>query len=247
MTGVLADIFPPVSEAFRSGILVMPQDIVSTAAETVTGWSGIGVNGWFIALSALAVVIDIRGLYYILPDLSRCITRWRWNITAENSMQFSRERDIFALLTLLPVTVICSRFGLIRPRMFSAIPEAWHTPAVLGILLAYLLTRIVIYGSLRQKARRVTYWQVAHSMDGNFLILFAMLASVTAAVLWAIGLNDLIIRYALIAEAAFSYLLLLAHKNQILGSSCNPFATFLYLCALEILPTGLLVISMMAL
>ena len=48
---------------------------------------------------------------------------------------------------------------------------------------------------------------------------------------------------AILWISALTYLLHLVRKLQILSSSCSIFAGFLYLCALEILPTGVLVTS----
>ena len=51
------------------------------------------------------------------------------------------------------------------------------------------------------------------------------------------------IRIVLIVEMALSYLILLLRRIQILSPYCNPFSLFLYLCALELLPTGIYIAS----
>lgn len=236
-----ADIIPSVSEAFTSGTLVMPTDVVPGAASALTRWGDIPVNGWMIVLSAIFMMVDVSGLYYVLPDLSKCVTRWRWNLTADASMKFSRERDILALLAVLPVTVIASRFGMIDPEFLGSVPQSWRTLAVLGIVVSYLILRLLAYVSMRHRARRVSNYQAAHTATRNIFIVFALVLMLTVGILWMCGADDAGIRLAGIMEASVFYVIALWQKSQILGASCNPLSTFLYLCALEFLPTGLLI------
>jgi len=236
-----SEIIPSVEEAFVSGTLVMPTEIVSTAEAALSRWGDIPINGWLIVISALCLVVDVSGLYYIFSDLAKCLTRWRWNLTAEASMQFSRERDILALLMILPVTVVASRFSLIAPDFLDRVPAQWKTLTVLGIIVAYLLFRVFNYGSLRHRARRVSNYQVAHSATWNIFVMYSLALLSTVGALWLCGLDDSIIRYVSLLETAFFYVIAIGQKFQILGASCNPLTTFLYLCALEFLPTGLLI------
>ena len=238
---ILTDIIPSVEEAFTAGTLVMPTEVVPSVREGFVRWGDCALNAWLIAISAIVIVADIKGFYYIFGDLCKCLSRWRWNITAENSMQFARERDIFAMLCILPLTVMLSRFDVFSAKFLGKLDGGWNTAAVFGILAGYLLFRLFNYGALRQKARRVSGWQVARAAGKNIFIIFCLVAGCASGALWILGVSDLTVRYAIIAIAAFFYLIVLFQKNQILGSSCNPFTTFLYLCALELLPTGLLI------
>ena len=54
--------------------------------------------------------------------------------------------------------------------------------------------------------------------------------------------NDLI-RKILLYEMAVVFTLFMIRRTQILSNACNQFTAFLYLCGLEILPAGLLVVS----
>lgn len=236
-----ADIIPSIEEAFTSGTLVMPVEVVPSVSGALSRWGDIPLNGWLIVISALCLVIDASGLYYIFSDLCKCATRWRWNLTADASMQFCRERDILALLMVLPVTVVASRFEMISSRFLDAVPEGWRTLAVLGVVVAYLIIRLFNYGSLRYKARRVSNYQVARTATWNIFIVFALVLLVSVGIMWLCGVEDAGIRVAGLTEAALFYLIAIVQKSQILGASCNPLTTFLYLCALEFLPTGLLI------
>ena len=240
---ILQSTIPPVSEAFRSGTLEMPVEVVPSVSDIAgtAQWGDVPLNGWLLALSALALLIGIRSLYYILPDLVKCLSMWRWNITAENSARFSRERDIYASLCLVPAAILISRYDIFSAGFITAVPESWRTAAVLALLLGYLLTRVLMHGALSQKARNVSGWQILSCAGRNFAITGVLAALTVCGVMHVAGAPDSAIRYGIMAASGLFYLILIAQKSQILGSSCNPFSTFLYLCALEFLPTGLLI------
>jgi hypothetical protein len=56
-----------------------------------------------------------------------------------------------------------------------------------------------------------------------------------------IGTDDATIKTVSFYILAAFYAIFIVRKHQFLLSGCNPFATFLYLCTLEILPTGILI------
>ena len=239
---ILQSTIPPVSEAFRSGVLEMPAEVVQAGAgEAVLRWGDIPLNGSLMVLSALALLIGIRSLYYILPDLMKCLTMWRWNITAENSARFSRSRDIYGLLCIVPAALLASRYGVFSARFIAAAPEAWRTACVIAMILGYLVLRTIMFGALSRKARDVSGWHAAACAARNLGTLGTITALAVSGVLTLAGAGDSAARYAVIGVAGFFYLLVLGQKAQILRTSCNPFVTFLYLCALEFLPTGLLI------
>ena len=67
--------------------------------------------------------------------------------------------------------------------------------------------------------------------------------ALTGMLLSMFGMDAVIIRKLYWIELALFYGVFLIRKCQILSTFCNPFTTFLYLCALELLPTGLLAAS----
>jgi hypothetical protein len=66
-------------------------------------------------------------------------------------------------------------------------------------------------------------------------------------ILYAFGAEEATIRRCLYIALAIVYAVFLWIKGEILNSFCNPLTTFLYLCALEILPTGLLIAACLCL
>ena len=62
-----------------------------------------------------------------------------------------------------------------------------------------------------------------------------------------IGVDNKVITDAMIWVSGAIYMLFILRRTQIFASSYNFFTVFLYLCALEIIPTGVLVTSAMIL
>jgi hypothetical protein len=95
------------------------------------------------------------------------------------------------------------------------------------------------------KPRRVSlksYKGVVRVAYSFFIILTILLLSIEAwGVVFKMEYESM--RNAMLWVSALTYLLYLIRKIQILNSCCSFFTGFLYLCALEILPTGVLVTS----
>jgi hypothetical protein len=77
----------------------------------------------------------------------------------------------------------------------------------------------------------------------TYFIFLMLLVLITVGVLSLAGIESTIVRYVIFAESGLVFILLLHRSSQILSLSCNRLRTFLYLCALEILPAALLVVS----
>ena len=84
---------------------------------------------------------------------------------------------------------------------------------------------------------------MAYRAGYTFFILLMMLLLATVGILYLAGVDDLVISRFLLVETGIVYLIYVLRRGQILSVSCNPLTTFLYLCGLELLPTGLLVAS----
>ena len=88
---------------------------------------------------------------------------------------------------------------------------------------------------------------MAYRVGHTYFILLMLLALTTVGVLYLVGVDEVMVKRFLLVEAGVAYLLYLLRKGQILSASCKPLTTFLYLCALELLPACLLAGSAMIL
>lgn len=233
--------FRPAEEAFRAGRLLMGDEAIRSGAWSATAWSDWPLNWGLVVASALALALSLLSLYRILPHVFKCLGRWRWNLTIEASLQLARTRDSIFLMCIVPFCLVASRYRLFDPALFARVPEAWRTLAVIGALLLYHLVRSLIYFAASTRFPSQATFTTARHAERNYFILATFFLLVAAGVLHAFQTPEASLRAVLYSVLALMYALFLGRKAQILHSSCAPLSTFLYLCALEILPTGMLV------
>lgn len=199
------------------------------------------VNIVMVLFVALALFV-LPTFFHLAPYLSDAVFRARGSEALEFSVRVTRERNTVAYILLIPAVLIMSRYRLYDPDFFRHFQGDWRLLACFTVLLTYLLVRLVLYWTLRPR-RRMDNYRLAHKLIYTFFILFMLLALPAIGILTIIDANDMVIRTVLYILLAFTYLVFLVRKAQILSLSCDGLQTFLYLCALEILPTGALVVS----
>ena len=84
-----------------------------------------------------------------------------------------------------------------------------------------------------------------HHAPYNFFILLTILMLTSVGILTLVHGREEFIRKLLLWETAVVWLLAVIRSGQFLGSFCNVFSTFLYLCALELIPAALMVCAHM--
>lgn len=193
-------------------------------------------------LSTLVFLFNIRSFTRILPALARCLVRWKSNLELENSLQLSRSRNLVAALLFIPFSLLIYELDLYRPQFLQQLSPIWQFPAVAGIFLAYLLLRGYLNRRLEMQDFGSQVFTAANRSFYNYMILlFLFLFAVGGLIQFFLG--DLPAKNRILTFlVAMYYLFFLLRRGQIFASVCNPFTTILYLCGLEILPTGILVI-----
>lgn len=195
----------------------------------------------------VAVAIGLLPTFFHLaPYLADSVFRARGSEALEFSVRVTRERNLFAYLMLVPAVLMMSRYRLYNPTFMHQFTGEWHLLACAGVLAAYILLRTLIYVILKPR-RRYEYFRLAHRAIYTFFIILMLIALPLLGILTLADVNDLIIKTVLSALLAVVYCVFLVRKAQILSLSCSGLQTFLYLCALEFLPTATLVVSAVAL
>ena len=231
----------PASQAFVSGTMEMSRIIPAGQEGVVMGWSDYTANSVAIALAVILFLITFREFVALVPSLLDASSRWRACINIDSNLQTRSARNLFGFIFIIPIAVIADRFSFIPAGRLAAVPAEWHLPAVLGIIVSWLLLKWIIYFILSFRIRKKELFQTAHKSFYNSWILAGALNIVTGGICLLAGADLRIARTVLLGELALFYLIAIIRKSQILGSFCSLLHTFLYLCALEILPTGTLV------
>ncbi len=194
-------------------------------------------------ISVIIVMILLKTIVEILPSVLACLIRWKENINIEASVRLSRDRDFSSIAMLLPFCLVVFRFRIYDPSFISNLPDSTRLWAVIGIFAAYILVRksaTMLVHPRRMQQKTLAATEKSANTYFIFLTLILLLVGSTCSFFDA-SLNT--IRLTSLWLSALIYGLYLIRKVQIFASSCSLFTAFLYLCALEILPTGILVVS----
>ena len=194
-------------------------------------------------ISVIVVMIFLKTIVEILPSVLACLIRWKENINIEASVRLSRDRDFSAIAMLIPFCLTVFRFRIYNPDFISNLPDSPRLWAIIGIFSAYLLIRKA--ATLMVHPRRMpqkTLSATEKSANTYFILLTLILLLVDSTCSFFDATQNAI-RLTSLWLSSLIYGLYLIRKLQIFASSCSLFTAFLYLCALEILPTGILMIS----
>ena len=195
-----------------------------------------------VAVFVVLMILLMSTFLQLLPFIADSFMRARGSAALENSVRVSRDRNIVALVMMLPGFLLAFRYRLYNPSFIAAHTGDTRLWLIGACFTGYLLLRLFIYLLLKPR-RRYENYQVAHHASYTFFIILVLLALFTAGVLSLFGVHDSAMRMVLYVETATVYLVFLIRRTQILSLSCNHFRTFLYLCALELIPSAALILS----
>ena len=226
---------------FTRGELLLPQ--TPPDAVQALRWQDLTANRILVVIATVVVLLYITEIIRLLPSLMQVLSRWRGAIYLEHSVNMARSRNLSAMAISIPLCLLADRFALYRPGWWSAIPPQWSALTFIGIWAVYLLLR-----------RGISYFIIPYTLDSDnrgavkytlntFTIIAGILMLTTTLVMRVFHSPEASVRTVLLFEAGFFWLFSLLRTGQILGAHCGGFTTILYLCALEILPAGLLVLS----
>lgn len=195
-----------------------------------------------VAVFVVLMILLMSTFLQLLPFIADSLMRARGSAALENSVRVSRDRNIVALVMMLPGFLLAFRYRLYDPSFIAAHTGDTRLWLIGACFTGYLLLRLFIYLLLKPR-RRYENYQVAHHASYTFFIILVLLALGTAGVLSLFKFQDSVMRMVLYVETATVYLVFLIRRTQILSLSCNHFRTFLYLCALELIPSAALILS----
>ena len=195
-----------------------------------------------VGVFVVLMILLLRTFMQLLPFITDSLMRARGSNALENSIKVSRDRNTIAMVMMLPAFLLAFRYRLYDPSFVAAYTGDTRLWLIGACLTGYLVLRLVIYLLLKPR-RRYEQYQIAHHASYTFFIILVLLALFIAGVLSLFKVEDELMRMVLYVEIAVVYLVFLIRRSQILSLSCNHFRTFLYLCALELIPSAALILS----
>lgn len=231
----------PVSEAFKSGTLEMQEEAARGFERTALAWSDYPVNVVLIVFFTILALFTLKRFLNILPRLLDSLTRWKACLSIDASIQIKSDRNFLGLLYTIPIALMADKFNLLHIDALNIVPEGWRGLSMTVLVFIWLLLRRLMFLFCAARTRKFDLLRTAYQSFFNYWILIGFLIVCTATISLVIGLSSELTGKVILYEIAALYLIAVLRKSQILNSFCNPFVTFLYLCALEFLPTGALI------
>ena len=194
-------------------------------------------------ISVVVVICFLRRLIGIFPSLLASLIRWKESVNLSNSVKLNRDRNMIALVMTVPFCLVVTASGMYSPAFLSSIGEDARFGITLGIFVFFLIIRALLEKLCAPKRRNNQTYKFAKESSYTFFILMTISMLVLWGILSVIKTEAETAKSAMLWLSAVIYLVYILRKTQIFTSSCSIFTAFLYLCALEILPTGALVAS----
>ena len=194
-------------------------------------------------ISLLFTILIMRRIVDFLPTVIKCMLWWKENVNIDVSLKIRRDRNLVAGALVLPFCLIVARFKLYYPDFMSGMREASITGITIGIFLCYLLLRAGIASGIRPRRISSNIWHAATTTEYTFFIPLVLTLLIVGGIMTLTHASPSSIKVAMFCISGAIYMAFLVKKLQIFSSTCNLFSAFLYLCALEILPTGVLIAS----
>ena len=194
-------------------------------------------------VSIIMMMLLLRSTVNLFPSLAACMVRFKECFNLEASVKLTRDRNLLAWAMILPFCLLTYRFDLFGTGFMNGSDENIRLLAIIGIFITYLGFRDAVFRLFRpQRIPKKTYMTAGYAAHTFFAILTLFLLA-AGGLMSVMGTDESVIKTAMLWISAAIYMLFILRKFEIFVSSCSVFTAFLYLCALEIIPTGTLVIS----
>lgn len=203
-------------------------------------WSGDIAAGILIAASVLGLISSIPSLIEVFTSVLDSLLRWKGSVSLNSSVSLSRNRNFVAASLVAPFVFFAARYDLLKLDLhFSPICEIGVYAAIFVLfILARAFMRLFKGSAIGQKD-----WKCVHCAERNFFILLVLSQLLTFLLAHIFKFAESILIQAFLWEIYVVYFIFLIRKAEILYHIRNYFVDILYLCTLEFLPVGLIVVS----
>ncbi len=194
-------------------------------------------------ISIIILITVMRRLVNIFPSLLACLIRWKESVNLEASVKNSYDRNVTAASMIMPFCLTAERFRLYDPSFMGGMNENIHIGMTFGIFAGYLVIRRLASLMVRSHRDKKKIYATAEKAAYTFFVILTVVLIAVGSMLSFMHISPETIKSAMLWISASIYALFLIRKFQIFSSSFSILTSFLYLCALEFIPTGLLTAS----
>lgn len=229
-------------DLLNGSILEMSRTPFESSA-AVWAWGDCLANRILVLVAVVLCFFFIRDFLMLVPSLIAALDRAKASVSIEHSLGLARDRNRVALVLALPFCLMVDRYLLYSPKYLSFFSKDYSALIIIAVLIVFLFIRQLAFWIFHPKRISGEVADTVHHAPFNFFIGLVVVMLVSVGILTLCHCPDNAVRVVLLVEIAASYFFTLIRLIQILNYNCNVFVTFLYLCTLEILPTGILVAS----
>lgn len=194
-------------------------------------------------ISLIVMMLALRTLVEVFPSLMACLIRSKESVNLEASAQLSRGRNVLSVCLAVPFCLLVWQKGLYTPAFMNGLDDNLCFGIIFGIFLTYVLLRKALEHFMRPKVMNSKVYATACKSGRTFFSILTLTLLGMGGIMAIFDTPAQSVTSAMLWVSATIYLIYLLRKTQILVSSASFFAAFLYLCALEFIPTGALIAS----
>lgn len=221
----------PADSTFVFGTLMMPQEAAAPSAVQLSVWHQDPALAAVTIISAVIFLLFLKNTYRILPTVILSVFRWRAGLNLENSVQQSKTRSWVSASFCLPFCIVAN----------SHLDSPGNILVCLLLFFGYYLVRLIIFSLFKYRLYNEEYLTFSHRCAYSYFIIMSLLTVLTGGFLHFSNPVPEFSSRLILYEILLIYILFLARRIHFLRCKYHGFPTFLYLCALELLPSGLLV------
>lgn len=205
-------------------------------------WKNCTFNRITVVIAIVMVLIFLPDILRLFPALFRNLGRVKAAKGIEHQLGTARIRNQCAVVLSLPFCAVVDSYGVCR--LFFEPGTGWSLISVLVLFYAFVIVRALLHSIILHKGNSESDERLSMRRDiySVFIILSAVIA-VSLTVLVTFRASDEVIRSFIRWETIAFYALAVIRKLQISSSGHSVFTTFLYLCTLELLPLGLIILG----
>ena len=191
-------------------------------------------------VSVLAFLPVLTQFVNLSPGLWTSLFRTAACIRMEDSKKVQHSRDIVFCACLPALVTEVWAYGLYSREWMEMLHEPFRLLATAGAVLGYMALRAAAGHAMPRKRYSTKVCDAWRGCPKNFWILLTSMLFMASAALCVSGAGPALSKTIMYCMTGLLYALFLIRRFQIFACDSNYLTAILYLCALEILPTGLL-------
>lgn len=192
-------------------------------------------------VALIAALVYLRAFVTIVPSLFACCLRWKEVINLEDSASLARMRNIVFSMIMLPFVLMATGYNIFCLEFLDNMGPELRFAICLGITAVYFGLRMTIAAIMRPSTFNHKLWGAYMSCFRDFFTLNTLECLAITGILALCNCSDNAIRSTILIISTVNYAIHLLRRMQIFASARGVFSSILYLCALEFLPSGILI------